>query len=149
MVKPPVVYVAGLLRAIGKGIDRDDWTWICDLAGQVLFRPPNVAGWDETRWLDTSTFRGRWIAANQIAGDDAVDTDAKYDEREGPNAAVRRALRFWGEPSISAQTRKALVRYASAVQEGATADWQQSAYRALRQNALRMLIATSPDLQTC
>ena len=28
------------------------------------------------------------------------------------------------------------------------ADWQQETYRALRQNALRMLIATSPDFQT-
>ena len=28
-----------------------------------------------------------------------------------------------------------------------TAKWQQSPYRAMRQNALRMLIATSPDMQ--
>jgi hypothetical protein len=27
------------------------------------------------------------------------------------------------------------------------AEWQRSPYRAMRQNALRMLIATSPDLQ--
>ena len=27
------------------------------------------------------------------------------------------------------------------------AEWQQSPYRAIRQNALRMLIATSPDMQ--
>jgi uncharacterized protein (DUF1800 family) len=148
MVKPPMVFIAGMLRARRKGV-RGDWAWITDLAGQRVFRPPNVAGWDETRWLDTSTFRGRWIAANEIAGADAVDPEAKYDEREGPNAAVRRALRFWGEPSISAQTRKALARYASAVQDAATADWERGAYRALRQNALRMLIATSPDLQTC
>ena len=29
----------------------------------------------------------------------------------------------------------------------ATAKWEQSPYRAIRQNALRMLIATSPDMQ--
>jgi uncharacterized protein (DUF1800 family) len=148
MVKPPMVYIAGMLRARRRGV-RGDWAWITELAGQRVFRPPNVAGWDETRWLDTSTFRGRWIAANQIAGDDSVDPEAEYDDREGPNAAVRRALAFWGRPTISAQTRKGLVRYATAVQDAATADWQQSAYRALRQNGLRMLIATSPDLQTC
>ena len=33
------------------------------------------------------------------------------------------------------------------MQGAATEDWQQSTYRALRQNALRMLIATSPDMQ--
>jgi uncharacterized protein (DUF1800 family) len=148
MVKPPMVYIAGLLRARRQGV-AGGWAWITDIAGQRVFQPPNVAGWDETRWLDTSTFRGRWIAANEVAGVDAVDPEVDYDEREGPNAAVRRALRFWGDPSISAQTRKGLLSYASAVQQAATADWQQSSYRALRQNALRMLIATSPDLHTC
>ncbi len=72
MVKPPVVYIAGLLRARGRGIETDSWTWISDLAGQRLFDPPNVAGWDETRWLDTSTLRGRWIAAQRIARDDVA-----------------------------------------------------------------------------
>jgi hypothetical protein len=28
-------------------------------------------------------------------------------------------------------------------------DWRQSAYRGLRQNALRMLIANSPEMQAC
>ena len=32
--------------------------------GQRLFMPPNVAGWDDERWLDTATFRGRWWVAN-------------------------------------------------------------------------------------
>ena len=32
-------------------------------AGQRLFYPPNVAGWDDERWLDTATFRGRDVPA--------------------------------------------------------------------------------------
>jgi uncharacterized protein (DUF1800 family) len=148
MVKPPVVYIAGLLRARRQGV-RSDWSWISELAGQRLFRPPNVAGWDESRWLDTSTFRGRWTAANEIAGYDALDDEGAYDAREGPKTAVRRAHRFWGEPPLRAATRKGLERYAGSVAGVATADWQQETYRLLRQNALRMLIATSPDLQTC
>ena len=63
MVKPPVVYTAGLLRARGRGIDTAAWTKLDDASGQRLFLPPNVAGWDESRWLDTATFRGRWFAA--------------------------------------------------------------------------------------
>ena len=35
------------------------------------------------------------------------------------------------------------------VEAAATHEWQQDYFRALRQNALRMLIATSPDLMTC
>jgi len=148
MVKAPVVYIAGLLRARRRGIETE-WAWIADLAGQRLFRPPNVAGWDETRWLDTSTFRGRWIAANEVAGYDTIDDEADYDIDETAKLAVNRALRFWGDPPISKRTRKSLERYANAVDRSATADWQKQTFRALRQNALRMLIATSPEMQTC
>ncbi|MEA2493633.1 MAG: hypothetical protein QOJ29_1544 [Thermoleophilaceae bacterium] len=150
MVKPPVVYVAGLLRATGKGIDRDDWTWICDLAGQMLFRPPNVAGWDETRWLDTATFRGRWMAANTALEGLAIDPDKNPVASLSPAAdAVDAAIQFWGNPSISETTRKALEKFAA--DAGAMADkkWKIGSYGVLRQNALRILVATSPDLQTC
>jgi hypothetical protein len=57
MVKPPVVQLAGMLRTLGRPIDTYSWVWLCDPAGQVLFRPPNVAGWDDARWLDTSRMR--------------------------------------------------------------------------------------------
>jgi uncharacterized protein (DUF1800 family) len=150
MVKPPVVYTAGLLRAVGKGIDRDDWTWIGDLSGQVLFDPPNVAGWDETRWLDTATFRGRWMAANTVLDGLEIDPDKNpATSVEPPDQAVAAALDFWGKPSISDQTRAALLRFAQ--DAGALADrkWKVGSYPVLRQNALRMLVATSPDLQTC
>ena len=44
MVKPPVVQAAGMLRAVGRGIDTAAWAWLCEGAGQYLFLPPNVAG---------------------------------------------------------------------------------------------------------
>jgi uncharacterized protein (DUF1800 family) len=147
MVKPPAVYIAGLLRARRRGISTEDHVWVSDLCGQRLFRPPNVSGWNDARWLDTSTFRGRWLAANLIAGDDVVDEEAPYDPSESSKVAVSRALGFWGRPNVSPPTRKALERYAGAVGAAATEEWQQETFRALRQNALRVLIATSPDMQ--
>ena len=150
IVKPPVVYIAGLLRALGRGIDTRSWAWISHLCGQVLFRPPNVAGWDEERWLDTATFRARWIAANYAIGDErALDPDGDYDIAEDPETAVSKALEFWGDPSLSSQTRNALRGYAERCQNRIDDDWQERPYRVLRQNALRMLIATSPDYFTC
>src|SRR5258708_2957596 len=77
MVKPPVVFAAGLLRALGRGIDTEAWVWLCDEAGQRLFYPPNVAGWDDTRWLDTATFRGRWDIANYALMDSAKDDKSR------------------------------------------------------------------------
>jgi len=43
MVKPPVVYNAGLLRAIGRGIDTTAWTWLGSMAGQQLFYAADFA----------------------------------------------------------------------------------------------------------
>jgi len=147
MVKPPIVQIAGMLRARRSGIDTDSWTWIADEAGQRLFEPPNVAGWDETRWLDTARIGGRWTAAAQSTRRAEVDSDG-YDPRETAGEAVRKALRFWGAPALTKQTRRELQRFAKRVEEVATEDWQQGTYRALRQNALRILIVMSPELQT-
>ncbi|GIK77045.1 MAG: hypothetical protein BroJett022_07350 [Actinomycetes bacterium] len=147
MVKPPIVQIAGMLRARRAGIETDSWTWIADEAGQRLFRPPNVAGWDEERWLDTARIGGRWTAAAWNTRENEVDEDA-YDPTETAEQAVRKALRFWGSPTISARTRKELQRFARRVEAVATDEWQQGTYRALRQNALRMLVVMSPELQT-
>src|SRR5919201_1958664 len=59
LVKPPVVYNAGLLRATGQGIKTSAWAWLGSQAGQQLFYPPNVSRWDDSSWLDTSTWRAR------------------------------------------------------------------------------------------
>ena len=147
MVKPPVVHAAGLLRARGEGVKTDSWVWICDQAGQRLFQPPNVAGWDEARWMDTSTFRGRWLAANEIARHDVIDWDDGYSQTETPEQSVDKALRYWGEPTLSSGGRAALEDYARAAEARIVANWQRGPFRATRQNALRVLIATCPDLQ--
>src|SRR5207247_2356452 len=34
MVKSPTLYIAGLLRSLGRGIDTEAWTWLSSLAGQ-------------------------------------------------------------------------------------------------------------------
>ena len=148
MTKPPVVYIAGMLRALGRGIDTDAWTWLADRCGQRLFLPPNVAGWDEDRWLDTATWRGRWEVAAYAVEDRTVDPE-HYSATETSDAALSKALRFWGNPVISPATRKQLRSFASECARLADADWEQTYFRGLRQNALRMLIATAPDLQTC
>ena len=149
VVKPPMVALAGLMRARKRYVDDDSWAWITDLAGQRVFRPPNVSGWDETRWLDTSTFRGRWYAASYVARADEIDTDADYDQAETPEAAVERALAYWAGPTLTDATRQELVAFGEAVEAAITGSWQRRPVRILRQNALRMLIATSPDLQAC
>lgn len=147
MVKPPIVQIAGMLRARKRGIDDDSWVWIADNAGQRLFDPPNVAGWDEERWLDTASVAGRWSASGRLVDADRVDEES-YPEDETAREALQKALRYWAHPTISERTEKELLRFARNVEGVAVSEWQQGRYRALRQNALRALIAASPDLQT-
>ncbi|MGB2874837.1 MAG: DUF1800 domain-containing protein [Gaiellaceae bacterium] len=148
MVKSPAVYVAGLLRALERGIDTESWTWLMSLAGQQLFYPPNVSGWDDTRWLDTATYRARWM----IAGEAIRPHVLKSDKAKLPDDAsklLRRAHGFLGEPAVTARTHAELRRFARRALGDANARWKKDQYPGLIENALRQLLATSPDLQTC
>jgi len=145
LVKSPIVYTAGLLRALGRGVDTVAWTALDLGAGQRLFAPPNVAGWDESRWLDTATFRGRWfvsaLAMSPLRADERTGSGLPSDA----NALVDRAIQFWGNPAVTAETRKILLSFAKKNLTGAA---KLGSGPAIIENALRQLVATSPDLQT-
>ncbi|MGO9883105.1 MAG: DUF1800 domain-containing protein [Solirubrobacteraceae bacterium] len=150
MVIPPIVYTAGLLRAQDLTITTDDWAWIGEQAGQRLFDPPNVAGWDYTHWLDTSRWAGRFTTVTYAMRDRVLDPNAKsYPIHENARRALDKALAYWGNPELSPRTHGNLLAFSRRAQRGITADWEQVPYRILRQNALRALIPTSPDWQTC
>ena len=58
------------------------------------------------------------------------------------------ALAFWGTPTITPETRAGLVAYATGVLGKADRSWKLEPYTRMRTNALRVLVATSPDLMT-
>jgi uncharacterized protein (DUF1800 family) len=148
--KSPVVYTAGLLRRVGRGIDRQDWVWLCAQAGQQLFYPPNVSGWDDSRWYDTSSFLARWRIAAYVLDPYAYDP-SKTRRRVAPSSAavVYSALAFWHRPVLSTATRQALTRFATrTVAAAGTEDWKLKAYPLMAVNGVRHLIAVSPEFQT-
>jgi uncharacterized protein (DUF1800 family) len=149
MVKPPAVYNAGLLRARGRGIDTLAWAWLSGESGQRLFRPPNVSGWDDERWLDTATFRGRWEVANYASQPYSLTDKQSASLPSEPRALVADAIAFWGSPTLRPATRAALVGFAARAMSDADAKWKRTSYRFLTANALRQLVVMSPDYQTC
>ena len=151
MVKPPVVFIAGMLRAIRRAIDTDAWVWLAEGAGQRLFYPPDVGGWDDSKWLDTSTTRGRWTIVSEALWSRQIQGAALegYDAAESPGQALAAARTFWGDPSLTSESATVLTDFAQRCLSGPLADWQQHEFRGLRQNALRQLVFSSPDLQTC
>jgi uncharacterized protein (DUF1800 family) len=146
MVKPPVVFLAGMLRARKRGIDTEAWTWLANQAGQQLFYPPNVSGWDDNRWLDTASFLARWDLAGRVVRPYTLDNEDKAPI--DPNKLFARALEFWGTPALTPPTRRALKTFAAHAIGDAKRKSQKEQYAPMIENALRHLIAISPDMQT-
>jgi hypothetical protein len=118
------------------------------MAGQRLFYPPDVAGWDDSRWLDTATFRGRWSVANYALSPFSLSDRKGPAVPNDPEAIVRGALAVLGDPTIRPATRALLLRFARSSLAGAKSGWKAKAYPPLVANAVRQLLATSPDYQT-
>jgi hypothetical protein len=150
MIKPPIVMLAGMMRALRVAVSGDGWAWLSENAGQRLFYPPDVSGWDDTRWLDTSTLRGRWdLIGTLLNGRQLTSSQVNnYDIAETPEQGVALALSTWGNPGLTLETVGVLAGFAAAAVAGPLASWQQRTYRGVRQHALRQLIAFSPDYQT-
>ncbi|HEY1354677.1 MAG TPA: DUF1800 family protein, partial [Solirubrobacterales bacterium] len=139
--------VAGMLRRLGRGVDTDSWAWLGSQMGQQLFWPPNVSGWDDTRWLDTSRMRARWNIVNYALDGTSVDAwGSPYSTTETADEALARALASWGGPTLRGEHRAELLDFARRSEKLAIAPWQQGPYRAMRQNALLQLIGISPDV---
>ena len=148
MVKPPIVFVVGMLRARCRGIDESSAGWVLELAREGLLDPPYLSAGDESRWLENPGLRTRWTAVSNTVGPDAVDPSDDVDV-EGPRAAVDRALRYWGGPRIKRATRWELEDFALRVEKAIGASEDAGAYRVLRQRALRVLVATAPEMTGC
>jgi uncharacterized protein (DUF1800 family) len=146
LVKPPAVYAAGLLRATGQTIATDAWWWLCAAAGQQLFYPPNVSGWNDRAWLDTSRLYGRWYIADYGVRSGARAGADYAGSAETGAQALDAALAHVGRPTLPADSLATLLAFAN---QPAPVGYDGATYRALRQNALRQLIASCPDHQVC
>ena len=71
-----------------------------------------------------------------------------YDATETPAQALTAALAFWGNPGLTTDSSGVLTTFAQTCLPASMANWEQHQYRGLRQNALRQLVFSSPDLQT-
>jgi uncharacterized protein (DUF1800 family) len=150
MVKPPIVQIAGMLRGIGRYVDTDAWVWESQIAGQMPFYPPNVAGWEANRWLNTGTWLARFnMTAEMIDEKRAINPSGKVKVTANPRRLVKDATAFWGSPTISRRTERELLSYArAAAVDAAGEQWEREAFPALTLNALRALVVATPDYHT-
>ena len=85
-----------------------------DGAGQRLFYPPNVAGWDDTRWLDTSTLPRPLVRSPNTRSRRRRSATARARSarrrRRPARRSCKRALAFWGNPTISRRDARRAAR---------------------------------------
>jgi hypothetical protein len=152
MVKPPVVYASGQLRARGRGIDTDMWVYLLGDAGQILGQPPNVAGWNDRAWLNTSSHAARWGIVQQVVQAGIVRGADYVGRTESSSDALDAAMAFWGRPLLTDDHLAGLRRVAQETwQPGIPGDQYGSlaTFLANRQNVLRQMVAAAPDFQVC
>ncbi len=138
MVKPPVVFVVGAMRALGVGITDSTASDFLDAMGQQPYFPPNVSGWEGgLAWLNTDTALARFTFISTLLSNIEI-ADAPG---ESPAAAYERAYAATGSPWLATGTQAAIQAFAQTANQSTTQD------RIARQIALRALILAGPDAQ--
>ena len=81
-IKSPVELMVGLRRFLPLTLENEDAQLLFQkVLGQVLFYPPNVAGWAGGRnWIDSSTLMVRLQMPQVISAKDAIDIRPKTDD---------------------------------------------------------------------
>ncbi len=144
LVKPPVVYLAGAMRATGTFVRSDAWVWLLFGMGQAPFYPPHVGGWDQNEsFLSAAAYLSRSHAVAYLLEAHAFP-DGDVPAGETPAAALAGAKRFAGSPWASAATDARLARLATEFGP----EWDGDGHwPAERRRVLRHLLLAGPDAQ--
>ncbi len=138
MVKPPVVYVVGAMRALGQAVTDTTAADYLDGMGQTPYFPPNVSGWEGgLAWLNTNTALARFSFISQLLGNATIDDVPG----ESADAAYARAYAAAGTPWLAPGTVGVIRGFALFAPAGTVNERKQ------RQLALRALILAGPDAQ--
>jgi uncharacterized protein (DUF1800 family) len=109
LVKQPIEYVAGSLRALRLPVDQLVFLAVLEELGQVPFAPPSVGGWPQNAyWLSTAAATARLRFANFVAA--RADLSAIADESPAQRADA--AAHLLSVDSWSPTTSGALARVA-------------------------------------
>jgi uncharacterized protein (DUF1800 family) len=138
MLKPPIVYVVGSMRAVGAGVTDASPSQNLDAMGQVPYFPPTVAGWEGgLSWLNTNTALARFGFVGELLNKSTIADVIG----ETPAAAYDRAYAAVGSPWLAPGTQSAVRDYAT------RAGSNSPKLRKERQLMLRALMLAGPDAQ--
>jgi uncharacterized protein (DUF1800 family) len=139
MLKTPVVYAVGVMRALGRPITDETVSDYLVSMGQQPYFPPNVSGWEGgLSWLNTNTALARWgFVANLVTSGPKVDDIPG----ETTQAAYDRAYAAVNSPWLAQGTQDQILAAATKMPS------KTSPQRLQRQQVLRTLMLAGPDAQ--
>ncbi|MCW2954278.1 MAG: hypothetical protein JWQ48_3448 [Conexibacter sp.] len=153
MVKWPVVYVAGAMRASRTFVTAGYPTWLLASMGQQLFHPPSVAGWDwGAAWLSSNSMKQRFTFGNHLIENGPAKVEkGSVKVTIGARGHYALAHAAVGSPQVSTHTREVLTHLAAGWFHDIPASWRAKAgWRAESlQRTLRHLLLTCPESQLC
>jgi uncharacterized protein (DUF1800 family) len=155
LIKPPIIFAAGVLRQLSGRLRGNFLRGALINMQQQPYRPPNVAGWEGGQsWLNTNTVMGRFDMIYRAQHlkyssyyDWATASSEPYNATYYPpdpgtqtaQAAVESAWASVNRPWISDATRSALITWAGTAATGTVQQRRQRFY------ALQAMILGGPD----
>jgi uncharacterized protein (DUF1800 family) len=177
-IKSPVVWMVGMRRQLPMEIQNPTVQLILErLLGQVLFSPPNVAGWPGGKhWIDSSSLMLRMQVPRIISQSDAIlsrpkdDDDVMMGMREqsfmknlkkinNPGAQLFQAKILWddyiknfkdvSEESLYPVIRDFLLQRAMAINENDLIKYFDESNRETRIESITIRLMGTPEYQLC
>jgi len=95
-IKSPVELLAGIRRLMPMELDNDQSQLLFQkVLGQILFYPPNVAGWPGGRtWIDSSTLMVRLQIPQVLAAKESITIRAKNDDDVNMGQMMEQQMRI-------------------------------------------------------
>lgn len=95
-IKSPIELLAGIRRMLPLELDNDQSQLLFQkVLGQILFYPPNVAGWPGGRtWIDSSTLMVRLQIPQVLAAKESLTIKAKNDDDVNMGQMMEQQLRI-------------------------------------------------------
>jgi uncharacterized protein (DUF1800 family) len=104
-IKSPIELMVGIRRYLPLTMDNGDAQLLFQkVLGQILFYPPNVAGWPGGRnWIDSSTLMVRLQIPQAISSKDAIEIRPKADDDTNMGMTEERKIRI-GKKAVFSKT---------------------------------------------
>ena len=110
-IKSPIELLAGIRRYLPLTLDNDDAQLLFEkVLGQILFYPPNVAGWAGGKsWIDSSTLMVRLQIPQVLSSKDSLDIRPKSDDDVNMGMSEEKRIKLGKKTAYSASGASATI----------------------------------------